>query len=60
MVGNKSFDRECIFGNLVKMNFNQVVKLRYSVEHYPKQPIKRYVYTMTKSSVIPGKSKMVR
>ena len=47
-IGDDSFDRECVFGNEVVMNFNQVMLLRSYVEDVPRPKVKVYVSTLTK------------
>ena len=57
--GDESFDRHCIFGNLVVMNFKQMIILRSHVEALPRPVVKPYVLTMSKGNVIPGEGMLV-
>ncbi|KAM0882348.1 hypothetical protein ACQ4PT_032356 [Festuca glaucescens] len=68
--GDESFDRYCIFGNEVEMNFHQMMQLRSYVEDLPSKPVKeyldelprpavnRYVCRLTKSLVNPDDGEM--
>jgi hypothetical protein len=57
--GFKSFDNNCIFGNAVEMNFDEVMQLKAEVESFPRPAVKDYVCTMTKSYVAPFGGRMV-
>jgi hypothetical protein len=62
-IGEESFDRHCIFGNEVEMNYHQTKQLTSYVEELANQPekeyfdgyqrpfVKRYVCRLTKSMV---------
>jgi hypothetical protein len=52
------FDHVSIFANYMRLNPNQVQVLNNHANDYPVPPIKHYVFKMTKSSVVLGKSKM--
>ncbi|KAK1683771.1 hypothetical protein QYE76_044619 [Lolium multiflorum] len=61
--GEESFDRQCIFGNEVEMNYQQTMQLKSYFEELAKKPekeyfdgyqrpfVKRYVCRLTKSMV---------
>jgi hypothetical protein len=53
------FDNNCIFGNIVEMNFSQATQLRAVVEKILRSAVKGYVCTLTKSFLAPFCGKMV-
>jgi hypothetical protein len=57
---NRPFDRHCFYGNNMWLTESQVHLFEdYTEDYDPNDPFKIYVYKMSSSTVIPGKSKMV-
>ena len=57
--GNRLFDDHCVFGNNMELTKYQVGYLEDIVGDCAGEPIKLYIYRMSKSSVIRNKAKMV-
>ncbi|KAM0880336.1 hypothetical protein ACQ4PT_033652 [Festuca glaucescens] len=49
--GDESFDRYCIFGNEVEMNFHQMMQLRSYVEDLPSKHVKKYLDELPRPAV---------